>query len=105
MEGELDPSTGKQLEGLEKEQMIGMPLLEVARGQAELEADNVQKMMQALGRAVPREKKRSRKSIRLLFYLTPASGPGPRDGAAALPARCNTGAGPDTFWATPPPPF
>lgn len=43
MEGGLDPSTGKQLEGLEKEQMIGMPLLEVAREQAELEADNVQK--------------------------------------------------------------
>lgn len=58
MEGELNPSTGKQLEGLEKEQMIGMPLLEVARGQAELEADNVQKMMQALAGAVPREQKK-----------------------------------------------
>lgn len=58
MEGGLNPSTGKQLEGLEKEQMIGMPLLEVARGQAELEADNVQKMMQALAGAVPREKKK-----------------------------------------------
>lgn len=68
MEGGLDPSTGKQLEGLEKEQMIGMPLLEVARGQAELEADNVQKMMQALAGAVPREKKKGRKPIRLLFY-------------------------------------
>ena len=54
----MDPSTGKQLEGLEKEQMIGMPLLEVARGQAELEADNVQKMMQALAGAVPREQKK-----------------------------------------------
>ena len=59
MEGGLDPSTGKQLEGLEKEQMIGMPLLEVARGQAELEADNVQKMMQqALAGAVSREQKK-----------------------------------------------
>ena len=46
------------MEGLEKEQMIGMPLLEVARGQAELEADNVQKMMQALAGAVPREQKK-----------------------------------------------
>ena len=46
------------MEGLEKEQMIGMPLLEVARGQAELEADNVQKMMQALAGAVPREEKK-----------------------------------------------
>lgn len=58
MEGELNPSTGKQLEGLEKEQMIGMPLLEAAKGQAELEADNVQKMMQALAGAVPREQKK-----------------------------------------------
>lgn len=58
MEGELNPSTGKQLEGLEKEQMIGMPLLEVAKGQAELEADNVQKMMQVLAGAVPREQKK-----------------------------------------------
>lgn len=58
MEGELNPSTGKQLEGLEKEQMIGMPLLEVAKGQAELEADNVQKIMQALAGAVPREQKK-----------------------------------------------
>ena len=58
MEGELNPSTEKPLEGLEKEQIIGMPLLEVARGQAELEADNVQKMMQALAGAVPREKKK-----------------------------------------------
>ena len=58
MEGELNPSTGKQLEGREKEQMIGMPLLEVARGQAELDADNVQKMMQALAGAVPREQKK-----------------------------------------------
>ena len=47
MEGGLDPSTGKQRE-----------VLEVARGQAELEADNVQKMMQALAGAVPREKKK-----------------------------------------------
>lgn len=58
MEGELNPSTGKQLEGLEKEQMIGMPLLEVAKGQAELEADNVQKIMQALAGTVPREQKK-----------------------------------------------
>ena len=58
MEGGLDPSTGKQPEGLEKEQMIGKPVLEVARGQAETEADNVQKMMQALAGAVPREQKK-----------------------------------------------
>ena len=51
MEGALKPSDAKQLEGLEKEQLIGMPLLEAAKGQAELGAASAGKMLQALAGA------------------------------------------------------
>lgn len=51
VEGALKPSDAKCLEGLEKEQLIGMPLLEAAKGQAELSADSAGKMLQALAGA------------------------------------------------------
>lgn len=58
MENTLKSSDAKCLQGLEKEQMIGLPQLEAAKGQAELCADSAGEMLQFLAGAAPQDKKK-----------------------------------------------